>query len=98
MPTWRAMKTSATTAFVLAVFLSIATLAQTPGEKSTETQLEALARKIDQQNAKIDALSQQILKLEQQLSKPGVMIGEATPTATATATSSVAAARVNGNT
>ncbi len=98
MPTWRAMKTSATTAFVLAVFLSIATLAQTPGEKSTETQLETLARKIDQQNAKIDALSQHILKLEQQLSKPGVMIGETTPAPAATATSSAAAERANGNT
>jgi LysM repeat protein len=33
---------------------------------------------MDEQNAKIDALSQQILKLEQQVShpRPGVMIGE----------------------
>ncbi|PYJ26869.1 MAG: hypothetical protein DME90_11115, partial [Verrucomicrobia bacterium] len=33
------------------------------------------------QNAKIDALSQEILKLEQQIShiRPGVMIGEGTP-------------------
>ena len=37
--------------------------------KSTESaQLEALAKKIDEQNAKIDALSQEVLKLEQQLS------------------------------
>ena len=44
-------------------------------------QLEALAKKIDEQNAKIDALSQEILKLEQQLSHvpPGVMIGEGAP-------------------
>jgi LysM repeat protein len=50
--------------------------------KSTEaTQLEALAKKIEEQNVKIDALSQEILKLEQQLShaRPGVMIGEGTP-------------------
>ena len=50
--------------------------------KSAESaQLEGLAKKIDEQNAKIDALSQEILKLEQQLShaRPGVMIGEATP-------------------
>jgi LysM repeat protein len=50
--------------------------------KSTQSaQLEALARKIDEQNAKIDALSQEILKLEQQLAhvRPGVMIGEAAP-------------------
>jgi LysM repeat protein len=50
--------------------------------KSTEsTQLGALVKKIEEQNAKIDALSQEILKLEQQLShaRPGVMIGEAAP-------------------
>lgn len=43
--------------------------------------LEALIKKIDEQNAKIDALSQEILKLEQQLShsRPGVMIGEGAP-------------------
>ena len=55
----------------------------TPSEgKSAESaQLEALAKKIDEQNAKIDALSQEILKLEQQLLhvRPGVMIGESTP-------------------
>jgi LysM repeat protein len=54
-----------------------------PGEtKSVDVaQLEALAKKIDEQNAKIDALSQEILKLEQQLShiRPGVMIGEGAP-------------------
>src|SRR5215471_1588138 len=53
--------------------------------KSSDTaiQLEALAKKIDEQNAKIDALSQEILKLEQQIAhmRPGVMIGESTPSA-----------------
>lgn len=40
--------------------------------------LDSLARKIDLQNAKIDTLSRQILKLEQQISamRPGVIIGE----------------------
>jgi LysM repeat protein len=50
--------------------------------KSAETtQIETLAKKIDEQNAKIDALSQEILKLEQQIShtRPGIMIGESTP-------------------
>ena len=61
--------------------------AQTSGPKSRKsddtTQLEALAKKIDEQNAKIDALSQEILKLEQQIAhlRPGVMIGESTPSA-----------------
>jgi LysM repeat protein len=54
-----------------------------PHEKklAESAQLEALAKKIDAQNAKIDALSQEILRLEQQLphAKPGVMIGEASP-------------------
>ena len=63
------------------------------GKSGESAQLEALAKKIDEQNAKIDALSQEILKLEQQLShsRPGVMIGEASPapaTAAAPVTSS----------
>ena len=51
------------------------------GKSAESAQLEALVKKIDEQNAKIDALSQEILKLEQQLShaKPGVMIGEGAP-------------------
>ena len=59
--------------------------AQTPAPKADKsddaTQLEALAKKIDEQNAKIDALSQEILKLEQEVShiRPGIMIGESTP-------------------
>ena len=71
--------------------------------KSAEAaQLEALAKKIDEQNAKIDALSREILKLEQQLShaRPGVMIGEAAP-APATAAAPAASAShpaVAGNT
>lgn len=71
--------------------------------KSGESaQIEALAKKIDEQNAKIDALSQEILKLEQQIShgRPGVMIGEASP-APATAAAPAASAShssVAGNT
>jgi LysM repeat protein len=70
--------------------------AQTDAPKSRQsddaTQLEALAKKIDEQNAKIDALSQEILKLEQQIAhmRPGVMIGEGTPSAASPA-SAVAA-------
>ena len=62
-----------------------AAFAQTPAPETAKpadgAQIEALAKKIDEQNAKIDALSQEILKLEQQIShiRPGVMIGEATP-------------------
>ncbi|HET9418793.1 MAG TPA: LysM peptidoglycan-binding domain-containing protein [Chthoniobacterales bacterium] len=63
--------------------------AQTPASPtpspSDAAPLEALVKKIDEQNAKIDALSQQILKLQQEIAnkRPGVMIGE-TPEATST--------------
>jgi LysM repeat protein len=67
----------------LAIFLSTSAFGQT----SEAAQLQALSKKIDEQNAKIDALSQQILKLQEQLSKPGVVIGERTPS-TAAATPS----------
>src|SRR6267142_5909826 len=79
--------------------------AQTPASKSHKSddnaQLEALAKKIDEQNAKIDALSQEILKLEQQIAhtRPGVIIGEATPTAAPSAASTEASPHAaNGNT
>src|SRR3954466_1450802 len=56
-------------------------LARSPSEDPAAAQLSALTKKIEEQNTKIDTLSQQILKLEQQLasSRPGVIIGEATP-------------------
>jgi LysM repeat protein len=78
------MKVPATLCATLVLAFCIAS-AQTPAPgpaKSTDTtQLEALAKKIDEQNVKIDALSQEILKLEQQVShiRPGIMIGESTP-------------------
>jgi LysM repeat protein len=55
-----------------------------PRKAADAAQLEALAKKIDEQNVKIDALSQEILKLEQQISqiRPGVIIGESTPVPT----------------
>ncbi|HEU0275271.1 MAG TPA: LysM domain-containing protein [Candidatus Udaeobacter sp.] len=66
------------------------TSGQSPDKSGDATQLEALAKKIDEQNAKIDALSQEILKLEQQLVhiRPGVMIGESTPPAASSAVTS----------
>ena len=72
--------------------------AQTPetkaGKSDDNTQLEALVKKMDEQNAKIDALSQEILKLEQQIAhiRPGVMIGESTPSAASPAAAVAAAA------
>ena len=64
--------------FLLPAMICTATFAQTPSPEKAEALLDALTKKVDLQNAKIDALSQQILKLEQHVSaiRPGVMIGE----------------------
>src|SRR5437762_12372663 len=67
------------------IFALCTAAAQTPAPEAAKaidaTQLEALTKKIDEQNTKIDALSQEILKLEQQVShiRPGIMIGESSP-------------------
>ena len=88
-------------------FLALwAAFAESPAphqEKSGDyAQFEVLAKKIDEQNAKIDALSQEILKLEQQLShsRPGVMIGEASPAPATAAAPAVSASHpgAGGNT
>lgn len=74
---------------LLAATICTTTPAQPPpADKSDKALLEALTKKIDEQNAKIDALSQQILKLQQEVSaiRPGVIIGE-TPSASATSAS-----------
>src|SRR5437868_6957170 len=91
-------------AFAVLVFVVLAssnsfgqTFAPTPHSAATQTaatqtaQLQELTKKIDEQNAKIDMLSQQILKLQLQLSnqRPGVMIGEGSAS---TSTSTPAAA------
>ena len=66
--------------------VSAQTLAPTPDSSASASDLQALAKKIDEQNAKIDMLSQQILKLQLEISnmRPGVIIGEGAP-ATSTA-------------
>jgi LysM repeat protein len=79
--------------FLFAAVICTNAYAQAASEdKSEKALLEALSKKIDEQNAKIDILSQQILKLEQQVAKvrPGVIIGE-TPSSTATHTTSTEA-------
>ena len=69
---------------------------------SESAQLEALAKKIEEQNTKIDSLSQEILKLEQQLShaRPGVMIGEAQSAQATAAAPGISASHspIEGNT
>src|SRR5947207_6249544 len=79
-------------AFVLIAFVGghsfAQTFAPTPNVAASQAaQLQELTKKIEEQNAKIDMLSQQILKLEQQLSnqRPGVIIGEAAPSSSSSA-------------
>src|ERR1043166_6756857 len=90
MPECQPMHRSAVALLTLlsALLLCANASAQTfAGNDKTEKMLEALSKKIDEQNAKIDTLSQQILKLEQQMAKntrPGVMIG-VTPSPSPTA-------------
>jgi len=87
MPTFEAMNLRAMslTAMLVTAWLlplgSAQTFTPAAAQPSNAAQLEALAKKIDEQNAKIDTLSQQILKLEQEISnkRPGVMIGEKAP-------------------
>ena len=107
MPTFGTMKLAATfrATFFSSALLFSTILAQTPSPEPVKTsdaaQLEALTKKIDEQNAKIDALSQEILKLEQQIShiRPGTMIGESTPSAHTAAASAESPSRpMSGNT
>jgi len=106
MPTFGTMKLAAmfcATFFSGALLLSTAS-AQTPSPEPVKTsdaaQLEALTKKIDEQNAKIDALSQEILKLEQQIShiRPGIMVGESTPSAHTAAPAESPSHPMSGNT
>ena len=83
-------------------FLPVAAaFAQTPQPSSAPAEMLTLERKIDELNTKIDALSQHILKLEQQTSRPGTMIGETSPSPVpnaATTTSESAHPPANGTT
>ena len=98
-----------TAAFFATLFSGFSLLStvssQTPSPEPSKSvdvpQLQALVKKIDEQNAKIDALSQEILKLEQQIAhiRPGVMVGEITPSpATPSASAESASHPMNGNT
>ncbi len=94
------MKSLALCAFF---FLPLAAaFAQTPQPSSAPGEMLTLERKIDELNAKIDALSQHILKLEQQVSRPGMLIGETSPSpvpnAATTTTESAHPSPANGTT
>jgi len=65
--------------YAVFLLLAAAALAQTPQPSSPPGEMLTLERKIDELSTKIDALSQHVLKLEQQASRPGTMIGETSP-------------------
>ena len=91
-------------AFGIWILISTTGLAQTlapSGSGGSDEKLEAISKKIDEQNKKIDLLSQEILKLEQQLAntRPGVMIGEGAPNYSPSPTSAAETPHApNGNT
>ena len=101
--TFALMKLGAIFAAILALAVCAA-FAESPAPNETKSagsaELEALAKKIDEQNVKIDALSQEILKLEQQIShiRPGVMIGEGASATAPAAAGSTSHPAVSGNT
>ena len=71
----------------LSSFLAARSDAQSPrpaAEASSETaELLSLSRKIDEQNTKIDLLSQQILRLQQEMERPrAAALGSPLPSAT----------------
>ena len=81
-------------AFVsVSVLLATLAAAQTPAESpASSSELLNLSRKIDQQNLKIDLLSQQILKLQQEIEHPrGNFSTEGAPRATEVASPAPAA-------
>jgi len=101
------MKSLVANALAAAVLIALAssngfaqTSAPTPHTAATQAaagqgaQLQELTKKIEEQNAKIDMLSQQILKLQSQLAnqRPGVMIGEGATSTSSASTSTPAPA------
>src|SRR2546430_17670958 len=72
-----------TLVFIAISSISGQTFAPTPSASASQlAQLQELTKKIDEQNAKIDMLSQQLLKLQLEIGehRPGVMIGEGSAT------------------
>lgn len=67
---------------------------QSAAAQTAAAQIQDLTKKIEEQNAKIDMLSQQILKLQMAIAnqRPGVMIGEGASSASTSTTSASAIA------
>ncbi len=78
-------------ALFLLPFFAAPVLAQSPTPKSESAELLNLSRKIDQQNIKIDLLSQQILRLQQEIEHPNGTSNGETPVRRATAAAAATA-------
>jgi LysM repeat protein len=84
MPKSRSMKRTIVPVCAIMVMMTPAlpvhaqAMAKSPTSPAVEARLDALAKKMDEQNLKIDLLSQQILKLQQQLTGNSVSTGTAT--------------------
>ena len=74
------MNTTARRIVISLLLAGSVAFAQTPPapDGATPVPSDPLSKRLDEMNAKLDALSQQILKIEQHLAnqRPGVMIGE----------------------
>jgi len=96
LPMTRLLRTLAILLFSVSLTIHAGAQSPTPRAGGSEAaQLLSLTRKIDEQNIKIDALSQQILRLQQEIQHPsGTSLGSPLPGET----SSPAAAAAGGST
>jgi LysM repeat protein len=89
-PAWYVFLLAFGLIFLVTSNVTAQTMAPTPNQNvSQAAQLQELTKKIEEQNAKIDMLSQEILKLQLEISshRPGVMIGEGAPASSTSTTS-----------
>ncbi len=83
----RRLRTFALVFFALCFLIRAEAQSPAPSPGSEASDLLNLSKKIDEQNLKIDLLSQQILKLQQELEHPRALsVDHATPSATAAST------------
>jgi LysM repeat protein len=81
LPMTRLLRTLAILLFSVSLTIYADAQSQTPAAGGSEaSQLLSLTKKIDEQNIKIDALSQQILRLQQEIQHPrGTSLGSPLP-------------------
>jgi LysM repeat protein len=94
LPMTRLLRTLAILLFSVSLTIHAGAQSPTPGAGGSEAaQLLSLTRKIDEQNIKIDALSQQILRLQQEIQHPsGTSLGSPLPGETSSPAAAAAAA------